>query len=417
MTQLPNGVTFRTCCRWCNSKNLVQVLDLGAMPLAWWFVKPENFKDEIKIPLELYVCEDCKLAQICHIVDPDILFRNYFYISSVIRSLSLHFQEYAEFLKGTYLSEPWSKLLEMWCNDWVLLQYFQGNPDISSLWIDPSENVSKMAQDKWLEVINDFFNTESATAIVGKYGQFDVLTGSNMFAHIDDIIEIINAAKIVLKEDGVFIFEVHYLLDLLKEFQYDTIYHEHLTYYSILAIEKIFALQGMKIIDVIHLEMHGWGIRVITARDESKYPISPAVDVFLSEERAFGLENIELYKKMWEQVVRHKEELTSLLDSLKSQWKSIVWYGAPGRWTILLNYCGITPETLDYIVDVSPLRKGMCMPGVHIPIVDPEVARKDPPDYFLVLAWNYLDSILSQEANLYSTWTRFIIPFPEISIY
>ncbi len=411
------GITFRETCRWCWSSNLLRVLDLWDMPLAGWFIRPEEFSSEIKIPLELYVCENCKLAQICHIVDPDRLFRNYFYISSVIKSLSEHFKEYSEFLRKSYLSSPDSKLLEMWCNDGVLLQYFQNDKDISAVWIDPSVNVSKMAKDKWLNVINDFFSISSAQEILEQYWGFDVLTWSNVFAHIDNIIEIIQASKIILKQEGVFIFEVHYLLDLLRDFQYDTIYHEHLTYYSIIAIEKIFALQGMKVIDVIHLSMHGGWIRVVTAYNDSKHIIKDSVAEFITKEKEFWIEDMGLYKKMGEEVILHREKLMKLLHKLKSEWKRIVWYGAPWRWTILLNYCNITTDIVEYIVDVSPLRKWMCMPGVHTPIIDPEVSRKDPPDYFLVLAWNYLESILEQEKILHLAWTKFIVPFPDIKIY
>jgi methylation protein EvaC len=281
-------------------------------------LKPEDFSTEIRIPLELFVCKNCKLAQICHVVDPDVLFRNYFYVSSVIRSLSEHFREYAEFLRGSYLSKSGSKLLEMGCNDGVLLQYFQDDPDRTILGIDPSTNVSKLAQDKGIPVINDFFNTTSAQKILLEYGEFDVLTGSNMFAHIDDIIEVISAAKIILKVDGVFIFEVHYLYDLLKDFQYDTIYHEHLTYYSVIAIEKIFALQGMKVIDVIHLDMHGGGIRVVTSRIESPREIQPSVREFIQKEKDYGMEGMELYIKMGEEIIQHKDKLITILKDIKS---------------------------------------------------------------------------------------------------
>jgi SAM-dependent methyltransferase len=180
----------------------------------------------------------------------------------------------------------------------VLLQYLQDDPDRTILGIDPSTNVSKLAQNKGIPVINDFFNTISAQKILLEYGEFDVLTGSNMFAHIDDIIEVISAAKIILKADGVFIFEVHYLYDLLKDFQYDTIYHEHLTYYSVLAIEKIFALQNMKIIDVMHLDMHGGGIRVVTSRVESSLIEKPSVQEFIRQEKLYGMEDMNLYIKM-----------------------------------------------------------------------------------------------------------------------
>lgn len=408
-------ITRRYICRWCSSPKLVKFLDLGDMPLAGGFVRPEQFQNEQKIPLEVYICENCKLAQICHIVDPVVLFKNYFYISSVIKSLAEHFLEYSQFLRSKYLSK-WSKLIEMGCNDGVLLQYFKDNSDIFSIWIDPSENVAKLAQDKWLRVINDFFSPTSAKKINTEYGKFDVLTGSNMFAHIDDIISIINAAKIILKNDWVFIFEVHYLLDLIKEFQYDTIYHEHLTYYSIISIKYIFELQDMKVIEVQHLNMHGGWIRVVTALNGSSHIIEDSVEEFIKEEVKYGLDSLDIYMGLWDKVTAHKKALSQTLISLKQNGKTITWYGAPGRGTILLNYCEINKDIIDYIVDVSPLRKGMYTPWVHIPIVDPTEARNNPPDYFLVLAWNYIDSILLQESWLIEKGTKFIVPFPTIKI-
>jgi methylation protein EvaC len=333
----------------------------------------------------------------------------------VIRSLSEHFFEYSKFLRDTYLSQG-GKLIEMGCNDGVLLQYFKDDPEIFSIGIDPSENVTQLARDKWLHVINDFFSLQSAEKILEKFWKFDVLTGSNMFAHIDNIIDVIQAAKTILKDDGVFIFEVHYLVDLLREFQYDTIYHEHLTYYSITAIQNIFALQDMKIVEVQHLTMHGGGIRVVTANKNSYHTQDDSVAVFLDTEKDLRIDNLNTYMLLDARVKQHKKDIQEILLKVKSEGKSIVWYGAPGRGTILLNYCDIGEDIIDYIVDISPLRKWKLMPWVHIKIVDPSVARGNPPDYFLVLAWNYIDSLLEQEVVLREKWVKFILPFPEIRI-
>lgn len=409
-------ITFRNTCRWCWSSSLVKILDLGDMPLAWGFLKEHEINSEIKIPLDLYFCKHCNLVQISRIVDPVKLFKNYFYISSVIPQLAKHFVEYASFLKGTYLKTPGSKLLELGSNDGVLLQNFKDDPEMFSLGIDPSENVCALAREKGLQVINDFFNQRSATEIEQHYGKFDVVTGSNMFAHVDDIIEIISGVKKILRPDGVFIFEVHYLLDLIKDFQYDTVYHEHLTYYSVLAVQNIFKLQGMKIIDVIHLEMHWWWIRVVTTFEDSAFLPKPSVEEFISQELQFKLDEVDAFLQFWEKVAEHKHSLMILLRSLKEQGKTIVGYWAPGRWTILLNYCWINTQILDYIVDLSPLRKWMLMPWVHVPVVDPVVARETPPDYFLVLARNYISSILDQEKELHHKWVKFIVPFPKVSV-
>lgn len=401
----------RNNCRGCGSKKIFKFLDLGEMPLAGGFLSSEKeAKKELKFPLDVYYCKNCGLTQILTIIDPSVLFKNYFYISSVIKSLSEHFKEYAEFLKKNYLKEDSSKLLEFGCNDGVLLQYLEGT---KSYGIDPSDNVSKIAKKKGLNVRTGFFNQESAKKILKGIGKVDVVTGSNVFAHVDDIHEIVKAAKLILKPDGVFIIEVHYLKDLLDKFQYDTIYHEHLCYYSIKALKKIFSIDDMKIIDVIHLEMHGGGIRVVAANKESSLRKKKSVSGFLSGEKDINFNRLKKFGKFCE---KHKRQLVSLLGKIKKKNQTIVGYGAPGRGTILLNYCNIGKNFLDYIVDVSPLRAGKLMPGVHVPIVGLQAARENPPDFFLVLAWNYALSILEQEKQLSGKGVKFIIPFPKIRI-
>ena len=320
--------TSRDTCRGCGSSRLTRILSLGDMPLAGGFLREEDIADEQKIPLDVFFCEECHLTQICTIVDPEKLFKNYFYISSVIPSLSRHFAEYADFLKTNYLTRKNSTLLEMGCNDGVLLQYFREGA-IKAVGIDPSENVCAMACKKGLIVLNDFFRPKSAITLREEHGKFDVITGSNMFAHIDNIIEIIDGVKIALKGDGVFIFEVHYLLDLIKDFQYDTIYHEHLTYYSVIAAQEIFARQGMRVIDVIHLDMHGGGIRVVTARVDSRHTVSPSVQEFVDREQAFGLDRVETFLDFGKKATEPRDQLIALLQDLKSKGKKIIGYGAP----------------------------------------------------------------------------------------
>lgn len=406
-------VKHRNNCRGCKSKNIVMVLDLGKMPLAGGFLSSKEIKYEHKIPLKVYYCKDCGLVQILNVIDPSVLFKKYFYLSSVIKSLSEHFKEYAHFLNVNYLKNRDAKLLEFGCNDGVLLQYLRKNKRIQAFGIDPSKNVSKMARDNGFKVRTGYFNRKSAELMKKEVGPVDVVTGSNVFAHVDDIHEIIEAAKIILKPDGVFIIEVHYLEDLLNKFQYDTIYHEHLCYYSVTALRNIFALSGMKIIDVEHLDMHGGGIRVVAAIESSERAPKTSVAKFIKNERTINENTMISFGKA---CISHRKKLISLLDKLKKAGNRIVGYGAPGRGTILLNYCSIDSKYLDYIVDVSPLRAGKLMPGVHIPIYFPEKSREIPPDYFLLLAWNYASSILEQEKKLVEKGVRFIVPFPKIRI-
>jgi SAM-dependent methyltransferase len=403
-------IQHRNNCRGCFSKRVSRILDFGRVPLAGGFILPEEIKKERKFPLKVYYCKDCGLVQILDVINPKFLFHKYFYLASVIGSLSEHFKEYAGFLKKNFLKSKEAKLLEIGSNDGVLLQYLR---DRKAFGVDPSVNVSKIARKKGFQVWTDFFNRDSAKKILKKIGLVDVVTGSNVFAHADDIHEIMKAAKLILKPEGVFIVEVHYLKDLLDKFQYDTIYHEHLSYYSVKALKKIFVLGGFKIIDVFHLNMHGGGIRVIAANEKSIRKEKKSVAEFIKREKNINLEKLENFGR---HAKEHKKQLVFMLVKIKQQRKTIVGYGAAGRGTTLLNYCQIGKKFLDYIVDESPLRSGKLMPGVHVPIFYPEVARNNPPDFFLLIAWNYAPSILKKERLLIKRGVKFILPFPKIRL-
>ncbi|HLN19070.1 MAG TPA: class I SAM-dependent methyltransferase, partial [Patescibacteria group bacterium] len=334
MTQ--NCFKKRNNCRGCGSKKLFKFLDLGKMPLAGGFIsKDKKIEKEIKVPLDVHFCQDCGLVQILTVINPDVLFQDYCYVSSVIKSLSKHFEGYSQFLLNSYLKKTDSKILEFGCNDGVLLQYLKKR---RAFGIDPSKNVSRIAKKKGFDVRTGYFDQRTAVKILKDIGKMDVVTGSNVFAHVDDIHEIIKAAKVILKPDGVFIIEVHYLKDLLDKFQYDTIYHEHLCYYSIKALKKIFSLNGMRIIDVIHLEMHGGGIRVVAANNASRLQEKKSVSHFLTDEKNINKKKLQSFGKF---CINHKKKLNSLLKNIKKKNQTIVGYGAPGRGTILLNYCKI----------------------------------------------------------------------------
>lgn len=404
----------RKNCRGCFSTRVTCFLDFGKMPLSGAFLSRTLQKDEIKYPLKVFFCHRCGLVQIFHVIDPEVLFKTYFYSSSVIPSLYKHFQDYAEFLKKNYLRSG-SQLLEFGSNDGVLLENFKKS-DIHAIGVDPSENVSKIAKKKGLNVIVDYFNKKCVKKIFNTYGQMDVVTGSNVFAHIDNIHEVLESAIMLLKPDGVFIVEVHYLGDLIEDYQYDTIYHEHLSYYSLIALNNIFRLRNLKIIDVIRMDMHGGGIRVVAAKKGSNRKPSKRVHDLIKMEKEQKLDTLGPFMKFKEKREAHRIKLLKLLKNIKKKGKRIVGYGAPGRGVTLLNYCNIGKDYLDYVVDSSPLRIGKLMPGVHIPIYPPTKPRHNPPDYFLVLAWNYIESILMQESDLQSRGVEFIVPFPRIKV-
>lgn len=407
-------VTHRSTCRACGSTDLALVLDLGTVPLAGGFLDESDIPREVKLPLALHFCRSCTLAQVLDVVDPDVLFKRYFYSSSAVKSLSEHFREYADFLKKKYLTGSDARLLEFGSNDGVFLQYLAGDSRVRAVGIDPSENVSAMAREKGLTVITGYFTRASAAEIREKYGEMDVVTGSNVFAHVDDVHEILKAARAILKPEGVFIVEIHCLKDLIELFQYDTVYHEHLSYFSIESLRRLLAAEGFKIVEVVHFPMHGGAMRVIAAPTESARKSDGSAERLLEAERSFVQESA--LKEFGVKAAEHRNALRALLDRIKAEGKSVVGYGAPGRGTILLNYCGIDGKYLDYIVDASPLRAGKLMPGVHVPIYPPEKSRAAPPDYFLLLAWSYAAFILEQERELREKGVKFIVPFPQIAV-
>lgn len=404
-------VTHRDKCRGCNSSSLLSFLNLGKVPLAGNFLKSSKSKSVI-LPLKIFICQDCFLMQVLDIVNPDLLFQEYKYSSSTIPSLKEHFKEYAVFLKKKYLSSD-SSLLEFGCNDGVLLD--QLSSQYKAYGIDPSVNITDIARKKSLSVITGYFNTKTAKTIKKRWGLMDVVTGSNVFAHIDNVDEVLRAVSMVLKQNGVFIVEVHYGADLIKDLQYDFFYHEHLSYYTLTSLQKMFSRAGFTIFDAQRISIHGGSIRVV-ARFELQKKLSPQVKKLLSEERNLGINKVTTYLKFAEQVAKHKKSLIALLNKIKRQGKRIVGYGASGRSVTLLNYCKIDHTILDYIVDVSPLRVGLYIPGVYIKINPLTYLRKDNPDYIFITAWSYLSSIRKQENELINKGVKLIVPLPKIEI-
>lgn len=410
-----SGYTKRRVCRGCLKGPLVKFLDLGRMPLAGAFLKKRNFPLEQLFPLSVYFCENCSLVQVLNVVPADILFEKYNYVSSVIGSLAKHFQEYAEFLfKEKYLPEN-GFIIEFGSNDGVLLQNFKKS-EVKFLGIDPSKNVSKIARQRGIPTLTGYFNERIAQEILNDQGPADVITGSNVFAHTDDVHEIVKGAKVLLKLDGVFIVEVHYIVDLLLLNQYDTIYHEHMSYYSAHALKNIMEMNDLKIIDVTRTKMHGGAIRVISARRESRRQPRDSVKKILALENRMKLTEEKTYQDLGRFAKSHSIELRKLIKNLVKHGKTVSGYGAPGRGTILANYSKLTRDLVKFLVDVSPLRVSKYLPGVHIPIYYPDHLHKHPTDYSLVLAWNYRDQILSQEQEYLKKGGAFIFPFPKIEV-
>ena len=327
--------TTNTQCRICKSSDLKLFLDLGDQPLANAFLTKENFVNEKKFPLEVYFCEKCNLAQLIHVVDKEVLFRNYIYFSSGMPKLSDHFQNYAQNIKDRFLRSE-DLVVEIASNDGILLKSFQDS-GYKVLGIDPATNVTQVAQERGIRTINDFFSVSVAHDIVKKFGKAKVIMANNVVAHIDDHHDLMQGISTLIDDDGVFVLEAPYLIDMFENVSYDTIYHEHLSLLAVRPLQVLCEQFHLQIFDVEIHPVQGFSIRVFISKKESSYPVSDHVKEFVEKELSLGLDTFASYQRLAEKVENSKKELLSLLHRLKSEGKSIAAYGAPAKGNTLLN--------------------------------------------------------------------------------
>ncbi len=400
----------RNDCRLCHGKDLRLFLRLGPQPLAGKFVKPEEAgKKEARYDLDVFFCNSCKLVQVVDVVEKGALFSEYFYAPHSL--LSPHFTEYAKEIAQEYHLSEKTLVVEFGSNIGMMLKPLR-ELGVKAIGIEPAQNIAEMANKLGLETIPDFFTEKIALEIVKQHGKADLIVANNVFAHIDDLDEILRGIKALLKENGVFVFENHYLLDTVEKLQYDDVYHEHLCYYALIPLIPFFRKWGLEIVGAKRINTHGGSIRVFVSRSQTR-PIKPSVKALLEQEKKMRLDQFETFADFAERVKKNKAELASLLKKLKSQGKKIVGYGAPARGNTLLNYCEIGPGILDYLIDDSPLRQNKFTPGTRIPIFSVEKFRNDNPDFAFLLAWGgYTEKILKKEQEFIQRGGKFIIPLP-----
>ena len=404
--------THLTDCQICGHTDLVKVLDLGSMPPANNFLTKEELSgSEEKFPLVAYFCTNCHALQLLDIVDPAILFKHYAYLTSASRPLVVHFEEMGRDMVSRFVSNKEDLVVEIGGNDAVLLGAIKDN--CRTLNVEPAENVAVLSREKGIETMSEFFNKAVADSILEKYGPAKVVIANNVMAHIAGIKSVFEGVKHLIGEDGVFVFEVHWVGNLLNEGGFDQIYHEHLFYHSLLALNNLVDQFGLKIFDVEMVPIHGQSMRVFVSKN---MPVAASVAEHFEHERALGLDKAETFLKFSEKVEKNKSQLISLLKDLKAQGKKIVGYGAPAKGNTLLNYFGIDGAILDYIIDTTPLKQGMYTPGMHVEVKSPTALQEEVPDYILLLAWNYADAILEKEKPLRDRGIKFIIPVPEVRI-
>lgn len=400
-------------CRVCKGTDLTRILSLGEHPPVDNFTDAEHLSGEKRYPLDVYFCGSCSLAQLLDVVAEEELFHgDYAYFSSASKPLVDHFRSYAEDLKKEQLSEG-DLVVDIGSNDGILLQNFLDSYRV--LGIEPSANVAEEARKKGVETVDGFFTVEMAKKIAETHGKAKVISANNVFAHIDDIDEIVLAVKELLTPDGVFVSESHYLLDLIEHMEFDTVYHEHLCYYSVKPLMHLFERFGMEVFDVRRVNVHGGSIRVYAGRKGAQ-PVRASVAEFLSLEEAAGLHSLARFEDFQEKAEAIKEKLVSLVRGFRAEGKTVTAYGAPAKGNTLLNFCGFIADDLAYVTDTTPYKIGKLTPGSHIPVVSPDVLLSETPDYILLLAWNYRDFILEKEKALRDRGAKFIIPIPNVEI-
>jgi len=408
----------RNTCRLCASIHLTEVLSLTPTPPANAFVADTALdKKQPTFPLDLFFCEDCAHVQLLDVVDPEPLFVNYVYVSGTSPVFVKHFQDYASFIAEYFVAEPSNGLaVDIGSNDGTLLAQFK-SLGLDVLGIDPAREIARQATANGIETWPEFFSADLATKIRAERGQAKVVTANNVFAHADDLAGITQGIRSLLAPDGVFVFEVSYLVDVFEKTLFDTIYHEHLAYHTVKPLVPFFAAHGMQLIAAERVSSHGGSLRGIAQLVGGSHAISPSVDKALTHEQSFGLYQAETLRQFGNQIDGIKVKLTALLGDMKKAGKSIAGFGAPAKATTLMYHFGIGPEVIDFIVDDSPLKQGLYSSGMHITVLPSEALYSENPDAVVILAWNFAEPIMKGHKRYRERGGKFIVPLPSIEVF
>lgn len=398
-------------CLGCGASEPQVFLDLGRTPLANSYLPAEkDCGGEETFPLAVAYCESCHLVQLAATVPPEKLFSEYAYFSSYSESFLEHARRMAESYIDSFGLGPGSRVLEIASNDGYLLEYFKRR-DIAVLGIEPAANIARVARDRGIPTLECFFEPLAVPAILEAFGRADLIAGNNVLAHVPGINGFLSAVAGCLKPDGAAAFEFPYLRDLLDKVEFDTIYHEHVFYYSLSAIGNLARRAGLELWDVIRQPVHGGSLRVFLQYPGAR-PIENRVGAMLAEEEKIGLTGPARYASFGRQVDGLKDQLRSMLGEMKRTGKRVAAYGAPAKGNTLLNYCGIGRDLIEFTVDRSPHKQGKLLPGSHLPILPPEELLAWMPDYVVILPWNIADEIIRQQDKYRRAGGKFIVPVP-----
>jgi hypothetical protein len=386
-------------------------------PLCESYLSPDRLNEmEPFYPLHVYVCERCFLAQLEDYVSPEEIFTEYAYFSSYAESWLHHAKTYTDLMIKRFGFDTNSLVVELASNDGYLLQYFV-EKKIPVLGIEPARNVAKVALEKGIPTLVEFFGEKTAKRIAVEKKKADLVVGNNVLAQVPGLNDFVRGMKILLKPQGVITLEFPHLVRLMEDNQFDTIYHEHFSYFSLLTVEKIFSTHGLTVFDVDELATHGGSLRVYARHaEDSAMSVSPKVEELRMKEEAAGLTRMKTYFAFSERVQETKRKILEFLIQIKREGKRICGYGAPGKGNTLLNYCGIRTDFLDFTVDRNPYKQGKFTPGTHIPIFPPEKIMQERPDYVFILPWNFKDEIIKQISYIRDWGGKFIIPIPKVKV-
>jgi hypothetical protein len=407
----------KPACRFCGSPLVNTFVDLGMSPLC------ESYLDSNKLnlmepfyPLHVYVCGRCFLVQLEQYVSAEAIFSDYAYFSSYSESWLKHCEQYAQAMIERFGLNEKSQVVEVASNDGYLLQYFVARC-VPSYGIEPAANVAEVAIKNGVPTLVKFFGEKAAHELALERKQADLLLGNNVLAQVPDLNDFVKGMKILLKPHGVITMEFPHLMRLAEENQFDTIYHEHFSYFSFITVEQIFASHGITLFDVDEIPTHGGSLRIYGRHNDDKaHPTTPKVVELRDRELKAGLAELDYYTSFGEQVKETKRKLLEFLINARREGKAVVGYGAPGKGNTLLNYCGIRTDFLDYTVDRSPHKQGMFLPGTHIPIFHPDKITETKPDYVLILPWNLRTEIMDQLAYIRNWGGKFVIPIPAAKV-
>ncbi|MFN8419820.1 MAG: class I SAM-dependent methyltransferase [Anaerolineae bacterium] len=403
------------CCRSCSSSTLLPVVFLGNTPLANALLKsPTLSEPEAVYPLKLVYCPQCTLLQITDTLTPESLFREYVYFSSYSDTALENARGIVErLIKDRQLSSQ-HNVVELASNDGYLLQYYQQH-GIPVLGIEPALNIAQVAQAKGVPTIPEFFGELLAQQLAHERRHADVIHANNVLAHVADLNSFVAGIAILLKDSGVAVLEMPYVRDMIDNVEFDTIYHEHLSYFTLHSLDCLFQRHHLQIVDVERLSIHGGSLRLFVQHPD-RVPVSQRVRDLLAEEVAGSVDQYEYYRSFGEKIEQLRHDLLALLNQLKRDGKQIAAYGASAKGSTLLNYCGIGTETLDFLVDRSKVKQGLYTPGTHLRIEPVSKLLEAQPDYVLLLVWNFATEILNQQFEYRTRGGKFIVPIPNISV-